>query len=69
METHDLQQVSEFATSVFWLVLPSLVLFVTLPFFLKTHLSFFVSLLLATSLMVACYGGMLLVLQYFHFNM
>lgn len=68
METHDLQQVSEFATSVFWLVLPSLVLFVTLPFFLKTHLSFFVSLLLATSLMVACYGGMLLVLQYFHFN-
>lgn len=65
---HYLQPVSEFAMSVFWLVLPSLVLFVTLPFFLKTHLSFFVSLLLATSLTVACYGGMLLVLQYFDLN-
>jgi hypothetical protein len=68
VETHDLRQVSEFSLSVFWLVLPSLVLFATLPLCLKMDLSFFTSLLLATSLMLACYGGMLLALQRFATN-
>jgi hypothetical protein len=58
METQDPRQVSAFSIQVFWLVLPSLVLFVALPFFLKRYLSFFMSLLLATGLMFACYVGM-----------
>ncbi len=69
LETQDPQQVAAFSVHIFWLVLPSLVLFVTLPFFLKKDLPFFMSLLLATGLMFACYVGMLLVLQRFDVNL
>jgi hypothetical protein len=35
VDTKDVAKVSALSTSVFWLVLPSLVLFVTLPVLLK----------------------------------
>ena len=35
MDTNDVLKVSSFASSVFWLVLPSLVLFISLPLLLK----------------------------------
>ncbi len=68
LETQDPQQVAVFSIQIFWLVLPSLVLFVTLPFFLKKDLPFFMSLLLATGLMFACYIGMLFLLSSFDSN-
>ena len=41
VDTGNTARVSALATSVFWLVLPSLVLFLALPWLLKQGLSFF----------------------------
>jgi len=38
LDTKDVEKVSNLATSVFWLVLPSLVLFIALPLLLKQGL-------------------------------
>lgn len=40
LDTKDVQQVSALAASVFWLVLPSLALFIALPLLLKQGLNF-----------------------------
>jgi hypothetical protein len=48
-ETHDVQRLAQFSWSVFWYVLPSLVLFLLLPpLLLRFHLSFYPALLLAS---------------------
>ena len=60
------QKVAALSTSIFWLVLPSLVLFVVLPpLLLRVKLSFALSLALSTAAMLASYGLMLLVLRGF----
>lgn len=56
LETGDIAKVRDLAVSVFWLVLPSLALFVALPLLLDRGLGFFTSLLIATALTVVCYG-------------
>ena len=66
VETGDSQKVAALSTSIFWLVLPSLVLFVVLPpLLLRVKLSFALSLALSTAAMLASYGLMLLVLRGF----
>jgi hypothetical protein len=54
-ETHDTAQVASLARSVFWLVLPSLVLFVTLPMLLARGVSFYASLGIAVGATVVAY--------------
>jgi len=44
IDTKDVTKVSALTSSVFWLVLPSLALFVTLPLFLKHGLNFYLSM-------------------------
>lgn len=63
IDTHDVNRVAELATQIFWLVLPSLALFISLPFFLKQGLDFYVSMGLAIALTAGCYGLMLMVLK------
>ena len=63
IDTHDVNKVAELASQIFWLVLPSLALFVSLPFFLKQGLGFYVSMGLAIVLTAGCYGLMLRVLK------
>ncbi len=64
-ETKDAEKVAALSRSIFWLVIPSLPLFVALPFLLKNKLNFYASLALATALMFLCYGGLLLALRKF----
>jgi len=64
-DTHDVRKISDLATSIFWLVLPSLALFVTLPVLLKYGMNFYTSLGIAIAATVACYWGMVLVLNHF----
>lgn len=64
IDTQDKQQVANLSWSIFWLVIPSLSLFVTLPFLLR-KLDFTPSLVIATVVMFACYGLTLLVLRNF----
>jgi len=67
-DTHDAAKVARLSSSIFWLVLPSLVFFLALPALLKTRLNFYASFATATMIMLACYGGMLLVLKHTGFK-
>jgi hypothetical protein len=63
LDTRDAAKVAALSHSIFWLVLPSLVFFVALPPLLKMKLNFSLSMSLATALMLAAYGAMLLILK------
>ncbi|MFU8781375.1 MAG: DUF3147 family protein, partial [Kiritimatiellia bacterium] len=65
VETKDVAKVSALATGVFWLVLPSLALFLVLPPLLKQGVNFYLSLGISATVTVACYFGMVAVLQRF----
>jgi hypothetical protein len=58
VDTRDAEKVAAFATGIFWLVLPSLVLFVTLPLLLRGGMGFYPSLALSVALTVAAYFAM-----------
>ncbi|TAK91566.1 MAG: DUF3147 family protein [Burkholderiaceae bacterium] len=58
IDTHDVERISALSSSIFWLVLPSLALFIALPLLLKSGLHFYLSLLLSLALTAACYAAM-----------
>ena len=62
-DTHDTERIASLATSIFWLVLPSLVLFVMLAALLKRQFSFYNALGVSTATMLACYAVMVFVLK------
>jgi hypothetical protein len=64
-DTGDAQKVADLATGSFWLVLPSLALFIALPLLLRAGWPFAPSLLASGALTVACYFLMLAVLKRF----
>lgn len=63
VDTRDVNKVSELATQIFWLVLPSLMLFISLPFFLKQGLGFYLAMGLAIAITAGSYSLMLMVLR------
>ncbi|KPV39650.1 hypothetical protein AN478_11045 [Thiohalorhabdus denitrificans] len=65
VDTGDVGKVSALATSVAWLVLPSLVLFVLLPWLLHRGVPFPLGLVMAIAATALAYGGMVLVLARF----
>lgn len=65
IDTKSVDKVSALSTSVFWLVLPSLVLFVALPVLLKQGLNFYLSLGISITLTVTCYWIMVSALNQF----
>lgn len=64
-ETHDLPRIGALSVSIFWLVLPSLALFIALPLLLRQDMHFYVALSIAIAITVACYGLMVVSLNYF----
>lgn len=67
IDTKNIETISKLSISVFWLVIPSLVLFITLPIFLK-YLNFYLSLLCSIGLTVIAYYGMILLLNKYGIN-
>ena len=65
IDTKDANKVSDLASSVFWLVLPSLALFLALPLFLKQGFDFYLSLGVSIAITVVCYFLMVAVLNHF----
>lgn len=65
IDTKDVTRVSALATSVFWLILPSLALFVTLPALLKQGLAFYPSIGISIGITVGCYFLMVSILNHF----
>jgi hypothetical protein len=56
VETKDVVKVSALSTGIFWLVLPSLVFFLLLPFLLRSGWSFWLSLASASTALIAFYA-------------
>jgi hypothetical protein len=63
VDTGDTEKVARLATGIFWLVLPSLVLFVSLPILLRGGVDFYVSLAASVALTIAAYFAMLYALR------
>jgi len=69
VDTKDVTKISALSTSVFWLVLPSLVLFLTLPVLLKQGLNFYFSIGISIGLTALCYWIMVSVLAHYGINL
>ena len=65
IDTNDPTKVSNLSSSIFWLVLPSLTLFLTLPLLLRLEFNFYFAITISIGLTVLCYLLMLAVLNYF----
>lgn len=65
LDTKEVEKISNLSISIFWLVIPSLALFVTLPILLKKGIGFYPGLGIATSVTVVCYYLMIVVLGKF----
>ncbi len=46
-ETHDVQKVINLSQGIFWVVIPSLLLFIALPLFLKAGFDFYKAMFLS----------------------
>ena len=56
METGDAERISALSHSIFWLILPSLPLFLLLPWLLRVGVGFWASLLLSCASTAAVYA-------------
>ena len=65
IDTKDVGKVNDLATSIFWLVLPSLALFITLPVLLKREMNFYLSMGISIVVTILCYYAMIQVLGRF----
>jgi hypothetical protein len=63
VDTGDTEKVARLAAGIFWLVLPSLVLFVSLPVLLRYGVDFYASLAASIALTVGAYFAMLYTLK------
>jgi hypothetical protein len=65
IDTKDISKVSSLSTSIFWLVIPSLVLFISLPILLRQGLNFYLSISISIVITITSYWLMIYVLNYF----
>lgn len=59
------ERIAELSGQIFWLVLPSLVLFLLLPLLIRQGLGFWLSLAISVAATAACYLAMLPLLRKF----
>ncbi len=55
-DTKEVQKVIDLSSSIFWMVLPSMVFFFVLPLLLKNGIKFTWAMLLSTAIMFATYS-------------
>jgi len=65
VETKDAAKISQFSTSVFWMVIPSLGLFIILPLLLRMKINFYLALSLASGVTALLYYLMIALLAKF----
>lgn len=63
-DSGDTTKIIALASNIFWLVLPSLILFISLPILLKHELSFYLSLGISIALTIMAYFFMLTIMHY-----
>lgn len=64
IDTNDVEKISTLSTSIFWLVVPSLSLFISLPILLKQGINFYISISLSVFITILCYWLMISLLQH-----
>ncbi len=64
-DTKDTEKIASLSTGIFWLVLPSLVMFLALPWLLRKGYPFALSMTAAIALSVVSYFAMLEILKRF----
>ena len=65
IDTKDVTRVINLTTGIFWLVLPSLALFVSLPLLLKQGTDFYLSITISILLTIGFYWLMVTVLHHY----
>jgi hypothetical protein len=65
LDTRDVEKVSALASGIFWLVIPSLALFISLPLLLKQGIDFYLSMVLSIAITIVCYFVMIAVLNHY----
>jgi hypothetical protein len=68
VDTQDTEKVAMLARSIFWLVLPSLSLFISLPILLANGMNFWLSLTVSMIIMTVCYLLMIYLLAFTGFD-
>lgn len=63
IDTKDTVKIAELSQGIFWLVIPSLLLFIIFPVLLKKNIDFWLSLGISLTIMVIGYFIMLFVLK------
>jgi len=63
LDSGEVQKVTELSQGIFWLVLPSLVLFIALPLLLRAGIGFWLSLGIACLVTAGAYYGMVKLLE------
>ena len=63
IDTSSIEKVSQLSTSIFWMVLPSLSLFIMLPLLLKSQVPFYPALSISALVMVLLYYLMIVILK------
>ena len=64
-ETRDTVKVSQLSISIFWLVIPSLSMFLLLPYLLRLKVDFYFALLISLFVMILFYYVMIFILAKF----
>ncbi|OGT21717.1 MAG: hypothetical protein A2V90_04085 [Gammaproteobacteria bacterium RBG_16_57_12] len=65
LDTKDVAKISALSSSIFWLVIPSLALFVALPILLKQGLHFYLAMVISITITILCYWLMVVILGHF----
>ncbi len=65
IDTRNVEKISALSSGIFWLVLPSLVLFLVLPLLLKIGWGFYLSLGVSISATIVSYFAMVSALNHF----
>lgn len=64
IDTRDVAKIGSLASGIFWLVLPSLALFIALPLLLKQGVNFYLSMGVSIVITIGCYWLMVAVLNH-----
>ncbi len=69
IDTKSVEKISELSIGIFWLVIPSLSLFIALPLLLKSKVNFYASLIISCAIMVLLYFTMVFILKRLNINL
>ena len=65
IDSKNIEKVKDLSTSIFWMVIPSLTLFLSLPILINIGFNFWYSLIIASILTIGFYILTILILSYY----